>query len=446
MESTKRTAPTMPPAAPPRHAPEHAGVAGNGAPEGSNGHEEIDLNVPKPRAAWVGTAGVLAVLLITGLLPRQRDAKELNASAGEARNAPVLVNAVKPRRGPTTTEISLPGTMRPWQEVSIFARTTGYLKKYNVDISNNVEKGALMAEIESPEVDQQLEQAKAALTQMNAAVNKAATDRDLAHVTWTRFKSLEATKGVSEQDLDEKKAALAAAGAALEQAKANAAAADANVQQLMEMKKFQKVIAPFSGVVTGRAYDVGSLILANPTNIDIKPMFKIAENDVLRAFVNVPQSAALQIRKGMDVKITVRERPGRTFMGKVMGTTNYLDPGSRSLLTEVKVTNTKEPGGEFSILPGMYIQAGFTIVRDTPPLMIPGPALINSAQGTQVAVVRDGVAHFQTVTLGQDFGNEVEVVGGLTGDEQLIANPGERIVEGAAVSTGAGAAGGAKGP
>src|SRR5437879_2944317 len=201
MESTQHPTPTMPP----RRVPDsHAGTAGNGArgdgaPDPSAyGHDEIDLNVPKPRAASVVVAGVLAVgalaaLLVTGMVPRHRDQKELTADAADARNAPVLVNAVLPRRGPTTVEISLPGTMRPWQEVSIFARTTGYLKKYYVDISNNVEAGQLMAEIDAPEVDQELDQSKAALLQTKAAANRAVTDRDLAKVTLDRYTSLKET-------------------------------------------------------------------------------------------------------------------------------------------------------------------------------------------------------------------------------------------------------------
>jgi len=187
-------------------------------------------------------------------------------------------------------------------------------------------------------------------------------------------------------------------------------------------------------VVTGRGYDVGSLITANPTAADTRPLFKIAQNDVLRAFVNVPQSTALQIRKGMKVKVTARERSGRVFEGVVMGTTNYLDPTNRTLLTEVKVPNVKETDGGFALLPGMFVQVSFEVNRDTPPLLVPAPALVNNADGTQVATVKDGVVHFHRVTLGQDFGNEVEVVEGLSGDELVIANPGERTVEGAAVA------------
>jgi RND family efflux transporter MFP subunit len=340
-----------------------------------------------------------------------------------------------------TLTVKMPGTLRPWQEVSIFARTTGYLKKYYVDISNDVTAGQLMAEIDAPEVDQELDQSKAAQLQAQAAVTKATTDRDLAKVTLDRYQSLKETHSIAPQDLDEKQSACDAAIAALAQAKANLAAAEANVRRLTELQSFEKVVAPFSGVVTGRAYDVGSYIMGNPTGVDIKPMYKIAENDILRAFVNVPQSNALQIKKGMEVEVTVRERPGRVYKGNVMGTTNYLDPANRSLLTEVKIPNPQEPDGRFSLLPGMFCEAGFNVTRDQAPLLIPAPALVTNAEGTQVAVVRDGKAHFQTITLGPDHGTEIEVVAGLNGDEQIIANPGERIAEGVAVATATPAAG-----
>ena len=409
----------------------------NGAP---HDHDEVDLNVPKPRGMWILLAAVLAVvvlgaLLFTGSIPRMHQSRELQVDATAALNAPVSANVKRPHRAPAETKITIPGNLRPWQEVSIFARTTGYLKKYYVDISEDVKAGQLMAEIETPEVDQQLLQAKAALAQTKAATVKAVSDRDLAKITLNRYVSLKESHSVSLQDLDEKQGALDAAAAMLESAKANVGAAEANVRQLEQMKSFEKVIAPFSGVCTGRAYDVGSLITANPTVLDTKPLFKIAENDVLRAFVNVPQSAALQIKKGMEAQITVRERPGQIYIGKVMGTTNYLDQMNRSLLTEVKVPNPREADGTFSLLPGMYVQVQFTVVRDTPPLLVPAPSLVSNADGNQIAVVAgDGKAHFKKVTLGQDYGNEVEVVAGLDGDEQIIANPGERIVEGAAVA------------
>jgi len=401
-------------------------------------HDEIDLNVPEPRPFWVVIAGVVAIvalaaLLLTGLIPRHRQAKELEADAAAAQNAPIQVEAVAPKRAAPVLNVAIPGTLRPWQEVSMFARTSGYLKKYYVDISNSVEAGQLLAEVDTPEIDQELRQAEANVLQTRAAVTKAIADRDLAKATWERYQQLVTSNFLSKQEAEEKQSALNAAEATVQAVQANVAAAEASVRRLTELQQFQKVSAPFAGVVTGRGYDVGSLITANPTAADTRPLFKIAQNDVLRAFVNVPQSTALQIRKGMKVKVTARERSGRVFEGVVMGTTNYLDPTNRTLLTEVKVPNVKETDGGFALLPGMFVQVSFEVNRDTPPLLVPAPALVNNAEGTQVATVKDGIVHFHRVTLGQDFGNEVEVVEGLVGDELVIANPGERTVEGATV-------------
>jgi RND family efflux transporter MFP subunit len=401
-------------------------------------HDEGDIEVTPTKTRWlIGAAviGVLALLtlLLVGLLPRQQNNKELLADAEAALNAPVPVNVIQPSRAPAADTISLPGNLRPWQEVSIFARTSGYLKDFKVDISNNVKAGQLMAEIETPEVDQQLRQAEATVLQTQAAAAKAASDLELAKVTYARYERLAGTGSVTAQDLDQKHSDMSVAQANVEAAKANIAAAQASVQRLQQMQNFQKVTAPFSGVVTGRAYDVGALILADPTDSNIAPMFKIAENDVLRVFVNVPQSSALQVRKGMEVKVTARELPNKTFTGMVMGTTNYLDQASRSLLTEVKVDNEKQDNGDFMLLPGMYVSVSFVIQRTNPPLELPAPALISGPAGNEVALAQNGYVHFVKVTLGKDYGDKIEIVSGLEGGEQVIANPGERITEGAPV-------------
>jgi len=438
MESTQ-----LPPYTQTRRAKEPvrplAAIEENSRPDnGHNGHSEDGPEswgtVKKARSAWVVVAAVLgfivmAILFVIGFIPRLHTNAELNADAEAAAHGAIPVSTVVPTRAAPSIDLSIPGTLRPWQEVSIFARSTGYLKKWYVDISQPVKKGQLMAEVDSPEVDQQLRQAQAALLQNRAAQVKAQSDVQIAQVTYNRYVTLKGTSGVTEQDIDQKAADLSAANANLEAAKANVSAGEANVQRLQELQSYQKVTAPFDGVVTGRAYDTGALINADPTSADIKPMYKIAENDVLRVFVNVPQSSSLQIKKGMDVSVVARERSGRTFTGRVMGTTNYLDPNNRSLLTEIKVPN--EDG---ALLPGMLVDARFKLTRDNPPLIIPAPALIVNAQGTQVAVVEDNTIHFRKVQIGEDYGNTLEITGGLRGDEQIISTPGEKIVEGANVS------------
>lgn len=398
-------------------APQHAG------------HDDWG-HVEKPRnrtmiATAVAAAALLLALFAVGFIPRTRENQELNADAEAARTAPVPVSVAKPTPGPKTIDISVPGTLRPWQEVSIYARTTGYLKKWYPDISNHVKAGQLMAEIDSPEVDAQLQAAIASLAQMKAALLAAQSDEQIAQTTYVRFYALRDTNGVTQQQLDQYAATLSSDKAHVEQARANIQNAEANVKQLSDLQSFEKVIAPFPGVISSRPYDIGALILASPTDPTVLPIYKIAENDVLRVFVNVPQSSALSVQKRMTADVTAIERPGRTFTGTVMGTTNYLDPTSRSLLTEVKVPNDDE-----ALLPGMYVYVHFKLDRPHPPLLVPGPAIIENAQGSQVAVVQDGKIHFVKVKLGEDFGSTVEVTEGLNGNEEIVATPGERIAEG----------------
>ncbi|HZL36930.1 MAG TPA: efflux RND transporter periplasmic adaptor subunit [Tepidisphaeraceae bacterium] len=406
----------------------HPPVADNGAAD----HDQIDLNVAPARTGWIIAAvvviGVLiAVLFAVGFLPRLGVNKELARDADAALHAAVPVTVVKPRRADAIMQVRLPGTLRPWQEVSIFARTTGYLAHFDVDISNQVKKGQLMAKIDSPEVDAQLRGAQAMLLQQQAAAAKAQTDLGLAQTTWKRFESLRGTSGVTQQELDQYQSNYNAAVSTLGVATANIAVAQADVRRLTDMQKFETITAPFSGVVTGRAFDVGAMILANPTSVDTQPMFKIAENDTLRAFIYVPQNYSLTIKQGMKVNITSRERPGRVFVGEVLGTTNYLDPAARSLMTEVKIVNP-----DLALLPGMYVEANFQVKRDHPPLLIPGPAVVINADGDQVGVVQDNKIHYKKVKLGVDYGNNIEIISGLDINDQVIENPGGKTVEGAA--------------
>lgn len=432
METTQWPAPPAtkhrPPAKPVPALPTHDG-------EGEQEHllQPDEVSTPGRGRLIVGAvlvALLLAALLLVGLIPRHQINRELTVNAAEALNAPILVSTTQPVPASKTSEISLPANLRPWQEVSIFARTTGYLKKFVVDISDQVKQGQLMAIIDAPEVDQQLQQARAALEQAKASVYKSQSDLNLATVTYNRYEQLSHTNSVTPQDLDTTRAAVIADQANLKAAEANVGAAQANVQRLEQLVSFQKINAPFAGVVTGRSYDVGALITADPTTTDIQPMFKIAENDVLRVFVNVPQSSALEIQKGMQVKVTAREVPGHTFTGTIMGTTNYLNQANRSLLTEVKVKNEEKPDGTFALLPGMYVTVNIEVHHARPSLLVPAPALVTNADGTQLAIVEDGKIHFVKVDVGQDFGQQIEVTNGLKGDEQIVATPGERVAEG----------------
>ncbi|HSU69639.1 MAG TPA: hypothetical protein VLJ39_22330, partial [Tepidisphaeraceae bacterium] len=220
-----------------------------------DGHDEVDMNVTPPRPVWLIIAAVVGIvamlsLLLVGLLPREQANKELTADAEAALDAPVPVNVIQAKPAAESIDVPLPGNLRPWQETSIYARTTGYLKVFYADISNQVQAGQLMAVIETPEVDQQLRQAQANLLQAQAAVKKSMTDRDLSKVTYGRYEQLRGTNSVTQQDLDTKKAALDADEANVASAEANVAQVQANVQRFTEMQNFEKVTAPFAGVVT----------------------------------------------------------------------------------------------------------------------------------------------------------------------------------------------------
>jgi RND family efflux transporter MFP subunit len=409
---------------------------GNGHPPAGGDHDRIDLNVPAPakrRIVIVSIIGavVLVVMLVVGLLPRFHTNAQLAIDAQAALNAPIPVTLVKARKAAGTIPVVLPATLRPWAEASLYSRATGYLEKNYVDIYSVVDEGEWMADISAPDVDQQLLASRATLVFQKAAADKARTDLAFAKKVNERYQSLKETSGVTQVELDQYEANFNSAAAIFKQSTAQVGVAEANVEQLEVMKSFQKIVAPFRGVVTGRAYDPGAFILANPTTTDILPLFKIAKIDVIRAFIQVPQSYALTIKQGQKVTFKAREVPNREFTGEVLGTTNYLDVSARSLLTEIRLENDK-----LELLPGMYCEATLQIARLSPPLLIPAAALVINASGKQVAVVQDGKVHFKPVNLGVDNGNEIEIVGGLTVDDQIIGNPGERTVEGAPVQVG----------
>lgn len=438
------------PGAHPVHAPGEGLHDGNGHEAAD--HDQIDLNVPMPKSRWIITVCILGVLVLlvlltVGLWPRVTTAKQLAADAYATLHAPVPVNVITAHRADRTMDVVLPGDLHPWQEVSLYARTTGYLVNYNVDISDHVYAGDVMAVVDSPDVDQQLIAARNALQQAKDTANRALTARDFAKRTWDRYEKLRGGNGVTEQQLDQAQDTYETAVHTYNTDVDAIGVAQANVEQLVKMQSYEKVIAPFSGVVTARAYYKGAMILANPTTPDQLPIFKIADNTAIRCFIKVPQNYALTIKQGMKVNITARERPGQVYVGEVLGTTNYLDLSARTLLTEVRIENPDPNPAwrrllmfgatipDHTLLPGMAVDATVKVTRDTPPLVIPASALVITAEGNQVAIVtKEGKVHFQPVKLGVDFGNEIEITGGLSGDEQIIENPGERTTEDAVVA------------
>jgi RND family efflux transporter MFP subunit len=360
---------------------------------------------------WIAVvAVVLMVLFGIGIAPRLQTSK---AVAETTRDALPVVTVVPAKRGKAATELSLPGTLLAFQETPIYARTNGYVKRWLVDIGTRVKPGQLLAEIETPEIDRELKQAIANTAQAKANL-------DLAKVTSDRWQILLKDKAVSQQEVDEKLGAL-------EARRADYAAAQANVERLEELKQFERVLAPFEGVVTARNVEVGQLINAGSNNTT-SYLFKVAKTHILRLYVNVPQSHTRLIRADMPADILIAEAPGKVYPGKVLRSAGALDAQSKTLLTEVQVPN--EQG---DLLAGMYAQVRFKLTQSEPAILLPSSTLIVRASGPQVAAIEKNTVKVHKIILGRDFGQQIEVLSGVTENELIVTNPSDAIRDGAQV-------------
>jgi RND family efflux transporter MFP subunit len=362
--------------------------------------------------------GVLIAAFVVGFTIRHRRIVYRENMAKAQRDQPPVVTVVQPHSTQKTFDLTLPADVRAWATTSLYARTNGYLASWTADINDEVKPGQVLAVIAAPDTDAELEQAQ-------AAVNQQQTAQRLAKLTDERFRGLIAIQGVTQQQLDQNRASL-------DQANANVRAAEANADRLKALVGFEKIVAPFPGVVTARNYDVGALITA--TNIGAgQELFDLAEVDKLRVFVSVPQPYVELIKFGQPVTLTLeRNFPGHKFTGVVARSTGSVDPVTRTLRTELDFDN-RDP--QFKIYPGMYGMAIFSIHRAEPVLTVPTSALLFEAEGKEVAVVTpQNKVHFMPIVPGSDFGTEIEAISGLKGDERIIANPGEEIVEGLVVA------------
>lgn len=352
----------------------------------------------------------LVIVLLLGLgaartvISRMRNADVL--AQGVTQGTAVYVKTTKVSSASAGQRLLLPGTLQGFVQSPVAARAGGYLQRWTKDIGSRVQKGELLAEIESPELDQQLSQAVAARQQ-------AAASMDLARSTAERWEALRQRDAVSQQELDERRSALA-------QARANLAAADANVQRLRELSSFKRVVAPFAGVITRRNVDIGDLIDGSG-----KPLFLLAQTDPLRVYVSLPQAYAQLVRAGQPVMVTQAELPGKTFEGKVARTAASIDAGSRTMQVEVAL-----PNRDGILLPGAFVQVALALAPSGT-LSVKSNTLMFRADGTRVALVdAKGVVRLQKVRLGRNFGESVEVLDGLRGDEQLVLNPSDSLAEG----------------
>ena len=364
---------------------------------------------PRIRRYLLIAAGVAVVLAAWGILSRLYARVLLERAAADA--AIVTVATAHPSRGPGTDILVLPGTVQAFYEAPIYARTNGYLHAWNTDIGTSVRKGQVLAEIDTPEVDQQLRQAEADLATAKA-------NYQLARSTNERWQGLLATESVSKQDADER-AGDAAAKEAAEQSAA------ANLARLRELESFKRVVAPFDGVVTQRNTDVGALI--NAGEAPGRALFRVADTHRLRIYVSVPQSYAGQVTQGASAGLVFADRPGRRYDASVSSTARALDASSRTLQVELQIDNAK---GE--LLPGSYAEVHFDLRGTGGTLLrIPVNAVLFRAQGLMVATVdSSGHAHLHAITQGRDFGREIEVLSGVEESDTLIVNPPDSISDG----------------
>ena len=356
-------------------------------------------------------AVALVVLLIAGAITFLNRRSEANALVKETEAVAVPnVAVIQAQSESGNDELVLPGNLQAYIESPIFARTNGYLLRWYKDIGSQVQKGELLAAIDTPEVDQELSQARASREQIKAALA-------LAKISADRWANLRKTDSVSQQEADQQ-------ASGYQQALANLAAADANVRRLEELESFKNVYAPFSGVLTRRNVDPGALI--NSGAAAGREMFDIARVDPLRVYVSVPQAYSPSIKVGIKANVTLQEYPGQKFLGTVVRTADAIDPATRTLNTEVDVPNKNG-----KLLPGSFGQVHFATGTSVPRITIPVNAMLFRAQGPQVAVVdSNGKVHLHPITIGRDFGATLEVLGGVDVSDQIVINPSDSLEEG----------------
>jgi multidrug efflux system membrane fusion protein len=377
---------------------------------------EILTSQPPASRRWM-MAALLAVLglFAAGALSIKARAKEQTAlSAETARLTVITVSAGYPQPEPRSNELELPGSVQAYTESPIYARTNGYLLRWYKDIGASVQKGELLADLDTPEVDQELSQAQAARQQMVAAL-------DLARTSADRWRELRRTDSVSQQELDQKTSDYA-------QAQANMAAADAYVRRLQELESFKHVYAPFAGVLTRRNVDIGALVNAGNGGSG-KELFNLALIDPLRVYVSVPEADAPSIRAGMRALIGLAEFPASRFGGTVVRTANAIDQNTRTLLTEVDVPNKAG-----HLLPGAYAQVHFDVPVNGMRLSVPSSAMLFRSEGPSVAVVGPGDrVQLRPIAIGRDFGTSLEILQGVKANDRVVQNPPDSLEDGQVV-------------
>ena len=378
----------------------------------ADNYQPSDLGPNPAGRAKLLIGAALLVLITAGAVTFLNRHTESNALAKDTEAVSVpTVAVVQPASEPGNDELVLPGNLLAFEESPIFARTNGYLLRWYKDIGSKIQKGELLAAIDTPEIDQELSQARASREQIKAAL-------DLAKISADRWANLLKTDSVSQQEADQE-------ASGYQQALANLAAADANVRRLEELESFKNVYAPFSGVLTKRNVDPGALINSGAQATG-KELFDVARVDPLRVYVSVPQAYAPSMKVGMKANVTLQEFPSQKFLGTVARTADAIDPATRTLNTEVDV-----PNKDGKLLPGSFGQVHFATGASVPRITIPVNAMLFRAEGPQVAVVdKDNKVHLRPISIGRDFGATLEILGGLDVSDRIVINPSDSLEEG----------------
>ena len=368
--------------------------------------------------------GLLAAILLTGIVPRVAQQHQLAAAATAVAVTLPSVSVTTVTRDTSPSSVSLPGALTAVQTAAIYARTPGYVRRRLVDIGSRVRAGQLLADIDAPDLDQQVSQARGVVAQTRAAL-------ELARANLARWRALAADSAVTAQEVDQMQAAF-------NEAVANLNSAEASLQRLVQLQAYERVVAPFAGVITARNVDAGALVgtaggvsgtLTAGTGSAPGSLFTLAQTDTLSVYVTVPEDYAAAVAIGKAAVVTVPALPGDTLRGRVARTAGSLDATARTLLTEVRVAN---PTGAF--LPGMYAQVGLALGPGTPPLRVPATALVIRDGPPQVVTVApDSTARYQTVTIGRDLGSWVQVTGGLADGSVVVVNPADDLRDGSRV-------------
>lgn len=407
-------------------------------PQMDSSHELIDEAgdpTPSPRiAAWKVTlllfliVGAITGAFFLGWLPKVQQHKVLAEEADHRTNATPEVQVMSPYPANATMEVLLPGEIQAKEETVIFPRASGYLKKWHVDIGDIVEKGQLLAEIDTPEVDQQLEEAQATVEQLKARRQVAETQLNLAGYTLSRVERLIAANAASQQEYDERKAELAVAQHQVQVADADIAAGLADLQRIKELQSFTNVYAPFDGTISERSIDLGQLVTSG--NDQAQSLFRLLRTDSVRVIVHVPQLYASSVKADSEAQLVVREMPNRRFTGHIARTAKAIDLQTRTMRIEVELENN-----EGLLLPGAYVQVQLTVKRSDPPLVVPASALIFNADGAQLAIVNsENAIELRPVEVEADQGGTLGIATGITAADRVVINPGERLNQGLSVN------------